>query len=458
MSGVVSRWTEQNIDILIACVRGAKTMGEALIHASAALGFEVTFPGAAGALRRSRKLRIGSLLGKLPTQTDEDGPPTLPSVRAPEQLDPESTVELAAFRARQAARQSVAPMAFVPTPPPKEEKPKREPTVEDDLALHRAKIRISDLEDAKKRLLKELDDHKDQIAVMRDLRSARPMGPVTAAKKVGGKQRTGTPVMLCSDWHIEEPVDPAKVNGINEYNLDIAARCINDLADGFEWMMRDTRYDCRSAVVWLGGDLFSGYIHEELTEGNFLSPTQAVLWLQDRIEAMLRKIAATCPNLERIIVPCNDGNHGRMTHKIRVSTRTANSLEWLMYQNLAVRMRDDPRFEFQIAEGEWTFLDLYGDKLAFTHGDSFSYGGGVGGISIPIRRGVARQFAGQKIAKVCMGHFHQRQDFGDIAVNGSLIGPGPYSMRIHAAPEPRQQHWFLWDSERGQALSAPMWL
>jgi hypothetical protein len=59
---------------------------------------------------------------------------------------------------------------------------------------------------------------------------------------------------------------------------------------------------------------------------------------------------------------------------------------------------------------------------------------------------------------VSLGHFHTRQDFGDISINGSMIGVSPYSLRIHAPPEPRQQSWYLIDSERGKCLSAPIWL
>ncbi len=326
------------------------------------------------------------------------------------------------------------------------------------LEEHKLKVQVAAVEGAKRELLKQLADKEEQIASLCELRRQRPLAPIVLKKKVGGMQRQGVPVMLCSDWHIEEPVDPIKVNGINEYNLEIADRCIDKMADAYEWLGRDSRYDMRSGIVWLGGDLYSGYIHEELVEGNSLSPVEAALWLQERVERMLRKIAASCPNLERIIVPCNDGNHGRLTHKIRVSTRTANSLEWLLYQNLAVRMRDDPRFEFQVAEGEWTYVDVFDQTIAFTHGDTFRYQGGVGGISIPLRKGINEMRKYRKITQTCLGHFHQRCDFGDINVNGSMIGVNPYSMHIHAPPEARQQSWFLVDQTRGKALSAPIWL
>ena len=327
----------------------------------------------------------------------------------------------------------------------------------DDREEHRLRTQLRDVESAKKRLLKDLDDREAQIDALRELRAARPLPPIDRRSVVGGKQRQGVPFMLCSDWHVEEPVERAKVNGLNEYNLDIADKCIDALADGYEWMLRDSRFDCRTGVIWLGGDLYSGYIHAELQESCFLSPVQAVVWLQERIERMLRKIAATT-TLERIVVVCNDGNHGRLTMKTRVGTRTANSLEWLLYQTLAARMADDPRFEFQIAEGEYNYLDVFGKTFCFCHGDSFRYMGGVGGLLIPVKRGLNEIRKYRPVDHFALGHFHQRLDLGDIAVNGSLIGIGPYSLSIKASPEAPQQSWFMVDSERGKCLSAPIWM
>lgn len=331
------------------------------------------------------------------------------------------------------------------------------PTTEGQLSTLRLTKKTSSLEAANRRLLEDLAAKGDELDAMRSLQAAKPLPAIEVPKRVGALQRRGVPVMLCSDWHVEEPVDPKKVNGLNEYSPAVAEKCIDKMADAFEWMMRDARYDCREAVIWLGGDLYSGYIHDELVEGNEMSPVEAVIWLQERIEKMLRKIAATCPSLGRIIVPCNDGNHGRLTEKIRVGTRAKNSLEWLLYQNLAVRLRDDDRFQFQIADGEWTFLDVYDRTLGFTHGDSFRYQGGVGGLLIPVRRGLNEMRKYRKISVANMGHFHQRLDLNDIVVNGSMIGINPYSMRIHASPEPRQQAWYMVDSSRGKCLSAPIW-
>jgi hypothetical protein len=190
-------------------------------------------------------------------------------------------------------------------------------------------------------LVAELADTKGQLEMLKALASAKPLR-IDAKKKVGGKQRTANPVMLCSDWHVEELIHPETVNGLNEYNPQIAEKCIDVLADAYGWMMKDARFDVRQGVLWLGGDLYSGYIHEELAEGNAMSPMEVSLWLQVRLERFIRRILAECPTLERLVIVCNDGNHGRMTHKIRVATRTANSIEWLMYQTLARAFQNEP--------------------------------------------------------------------------------------------------------------------
>jgi hypothetical protein len=381
-------------------------------------------------------------------------------------LDVEAERAIAPVDARDTERMPTAPAVDLPddawttppVPPPSRPAKTPEEKTADELRILRLERQNEELDEARKRLLRDIADKQEQIEILKELRAAKPLGPIVAPKKVGGMQRNGVPVMLCSDWHVEEEVDPRTINGLNKYDLDIADACITRMAEAYEWFLRDSRFDCRAGVVWLGGDLISGYIHEELVEGNLLSPVEGVLWLQERIERMLRTIAATCPDLERIIVPCNDGNHGRLTNKIRVSTRTANSIEWLMYKSLAAKMADDPRFEFDVADGEWTFVEVFGKTLGFTHGDSFAYGGGVGGISIPIRRGIDRQFQHRTVDYFNLGHFHQRNDFGAITVNGSMIGFNAYAQRLHAKPEPRQQTWFLIDSEHGKSFTAPVWL
>ncbi len=329
-------------------------------------------------------------------------------------------------------------------------------TVKRDVEEHRLRDELESMRREKDEAIKALVDLEKQVEILKGGQFAKSLKPIVAGKRVGATQRRGTPVLMCSDWHVEERVDPKVVNGLNEYDLEIADRCITKLGENFAWLVKNTNFDCREAIIALLGDLFSNHIHEELVETNFLSPVQVTAWLLPRIERMLRQVAKDLPSVERFIVTCNDGNHGRLTKKIRASTRTANSLEWLLYFNLADRMKDDPRFQFQIADGVWNYVDVYDRTFGFTHGDCYRYLGGVGGLLIPVRRGLNEDRKYRRVDHVSMGHFHTRLDLSDVSVNGSMIGITAYSMQHHYPPEPRQQSFFMIDSEYGKTISAPV--
>jgi len=82
--------------------------------------------------------------------------------------------------------------------------------------------------------------------------------------------------ILASDWHVEERVRADTIHGLNEFNIEIARqRAINFFSNSVELLKRES---VDVVVLALLGDFISGYIHEELEEGNNMSPTQA-LWL-----------------------------------------------------------------------------------------------------------------------------------------------------------------------------------
>ena len=160
--------------------------------------------------------------------------------------------------------------------------------------------------------------------------------------------------------------------------------------------------------------------------------------------------------LERLVIPCNDGNHGRLTEKTRSATRKENSLEWLLYIGLQREFARDPRVQFQIADGTQLFLDVYGRTIRFTHGDSVKYGGGIGGITIPIYKALARWDTVRHADLTIMGHFHQRISLSDLIVNGSLIGYSPYAMDIGARFEPPAQEFSMLEPVRFRSASIPL--
>ena len=111
--------------------------------------------------------------------------------------------------------------------------------------------------------------------------------------------------------------------------------------------------------------------------------------------------------------------------KPRIATGSDNSFEHLLYLFLADALEDEPRVRFVVAKGEHLILPVYGRDVRMMHGDGIRYEGGVGGIMIPLNRGIMRLDRGRPCAVTAMGHHHAYLDAGRATVNGSVVGTPP---------------------------------
>lgn len=315
-----------------------------------------------------------------------------------------------------------------------------------------------------KKIIKQLIEQVRQAKARQsflDVVSSYKDPPKILPREKNSGVREMTAVCLMSDLHVEEPVSPESVAYRNEYNMDIADIRLNRLFQGIIWNVEHHRSSkkvaIRDLVLWLGGDFISGFIHPELVEHNTLSPIETVRWLLPRLKNGIKTVLESL-QLERIIIPCSFGNHGRTTDKPRISTGYANSYEWLMYHSLADAFESDPRVTFEITPSAHQYVEVYNFTLHFHHGDDLKYQGGVGGLGIPLLKAVAAWDTIKRADYHHIGHFHQLRDYGRAIANGSLIGYGPYSQRIRADFEAPAQAFYLLDSKRGKCMLTPIWV
>jgi hypothetical protein len=88
-----------------------------------------------------------------------------------------------------------------------------------------------------------------------------------------------------------------------------------------------------------------------------------------------------------------------------------------------------------------------------------NYGGGVGGITIPVNKSIAQWNKAHRVDLDVFGHFHTRFDGGNFIANGSLIGYNPFSIAIKASFERPSQTFFLVNREYGEkTLVAPIFV
>lgn len=253
------------------------------------------------------------------------------------------------------------------------------------------------------------------------------------AHKAGKNDSFSVPVFLWSDWHVEEEIKTQQVRGKNAFNLEIADQRIQRLGNkSVEYALsRKSETDIPEAVIWLGGDFMSGYIHEELMTVNQLSPPDAILWVKARLTALIIHVAQNFP---KVRVVCNVGNHGRTTKKMWQHNGQRNSYEWLMYHVIADEMRASKinNVEFFIPESYFAEFSIFETSVRTHHGDAVMYQGGVGGPSIPINKAIAAWDVAEQVDIDYFGHLHTFIDHHRWCMNGSLIGYSPYSVSIKA--------------------------
>lgn len=263
-----------------------------------------------------------------------------------------------------------------------------------------------------------------------------------------------TALLAWNDWHIGELVTREQTNQLNEYSLEIADARVRSLLLHEQKMLELSRgiTDIRDGVLWLGGDLITGYLHDDQRESNSLSPVEEVAWVIDRVVGAIEFLLKEC-DLRSLRVVCSYGNHGRTTQKMRVGTRAENSFEWLAYQQIARYFAKNSRVHFSIPRAYLAYVDIQGWTVRLHHGDEIKYGGGIGGVQVPIARKVASWNKSRNALFDVIAHFHQNLELDWLTISNCLIGYSAYAVAIGAAYSPPSQSLIVVDKEHGKILS-----
>ncbi len=277
-------------------------------------------------------------------------------------------------------------------------------------------------------------------------------------KPTRGRKSEAIAFMVCSDWHVDEVVKPLMVNNLNKYNPKIATK----RADAFfrnglklvDICQKDV--EINRIVIPILGDMISGNIHEELAENSSMLPMEAIQFVKELLTSGIKFLIKN--SNKKLTFVCHCGNHSRITKTARHSTEVGNSLEYLLYHNLKDYFRKEKRIEFLISPSYHSYLKIFGKTIRFHHGHAMRYGGGVGGIYIPVNKAIAQWNKLRWADLEVFAHFHQMRDGGNFICNGSLVGYNPYALSIKADFEQPKQVFFIWDRKRGKTITAPILL
>lgn len=300
------------------------------------------------------------------------------------------------------------------------------------------------------RRVERLELERDAVIALQEVQ------PCVIEERYGSGTSEATIVVLASDWHLEELVDPRTVNGLNAFNLETAEQRIETFFQATVRLTRLLQQDVKieTAIVGLLGDFISGDIHEEIAEVCQLPPTEAIVFAQSKLIGGIEFLLEHT-KLE-LHFQCHSGNHGRTTKTTRFATENGHSLEYLLYRHLAAYFRSEERVSFEVAEGPHSYATVYGKRLRFQHGHMIKYNGGVGGIYIPTNKAIAQWNKGQHADLDLFGHFHQQVDGNEFMCNGSLIGYNSFAMSIKAPFDEPKQTLLMIDAKRGRTCTWPI--
>ena len=335
-------------------------------------------------------------------------------------------------------------------------------TPAEKLAMEQAK-QVAKSNDGSKVLgeaVKKIAALENEKAAILNLKDRTPQLTAIDPQKPSGDSES-VAFMIMSDWHSEEEVLPGQVGGLNTHNLSIGARRAENAWRGcqrfYDIFKRDTHIG--TIVLGLLGDFITNSIHEDGAESNLLAPSDAIYRVQNLLLSGIRFLLDN--TTADLLIVCHSGNHGRTTKEQRIATETGNSLEQYLYYNMRDQLANEPRVKFQIAEGYHSYVRLFDNKyvVRFHHGHGMNYGGGIGGIMIPVQKAINQWNKGVRADLDVFGHFHTRLDGGNFVANGSLIGYNAYALRIKADFERPSQTFFLVNKKyRSKGVVTPIFV
>lgn len=319
--------------------------------------------------------------------------------------------------------------------------------LEDDYNAITKKEKNLSLEKRYKEALKEIAKLKDFIEVKNKTLNHHGTYVYKSNKKFNKPHVVA--VAPFSDVHAGKVVTLEETFGLNEYNIDICEKRLNCYFNSLVKLI--TQHEQNTIVDKLIfapiGDLIDGYIHEEQMMQNELSSIEATIWMKDRliagIEFLLSKL-----DIPLIEIPFVTGNHSRNTEKMYFSKVTETSYETIIADALIKHFEHNERVKIHFNKSNIVFIEnVFGKTLRFEHGHSIKFAGGIGGVTVPIIKAIAKDQVAKKYDCLIIGHFHQQFYGGRFVINGSIIGYDKYAIDHHFEYEEPKQAFFLIDDE-----------
>lgn len=318
--------------------------------------------------------------------------------------------------------------------------------------LKRTKLETNRLKDAFVEYSKVYDLVNEAIT------SFTPVETMPLSLRIGNYHEEREAILVISDVHLQEVVEPMQMMGINEYNTEIALERLAYLFERATEQCRDL--GITRITVALGGDLIGGTIHEELIRSSDISAVKAIMVMSDFLATEIRELKKY---FSYVSVQGVVGNHGRiLAGKPYFNDYVKWNWETLILTWIKDRLEGVVDF-ISFPESVFCLFDVLGNKFLLTHGHTFG-GGGNGYQTFP--NGISKNASklqgvidnnsqaccdyfgvdNTKIDYFIIGHYHNAGSMLSfyrnipVYINGSVKGADAFSLqKMSAGSKPSQK-------------------
>lgn len=261
------------------------------------------------------------------------------------------------------------------------------------------------------------------------------------------------PVLLCSDFHYGENVNPNEVPDGNCYSPNVANTRWDRLINRTIQKTRTKGKPVKGMVVCFLGDDVSGDIHDELKETNNKTPLDACL---DVAGQKIKMLEAFQKEYGQVWVISVMGNHGRTNKKPQSKGLAEHNYDSLITAIVERHFKSNNKITFYTPKSGEAYFELYGYNFLVTHGDRIGSRGGQGfiGCSATIARGqqkTRQAYAqiGKPVDWLLIGHFHTPMLLEHTIANGTTVGYSQYARDLRLEPSFPSQTLFFVDDKYG---------
>jgi hypothetical protein len=328
----------------------------------------------------------------------------------------------------------------------------------DDLRLLAA--RKLEVEELRRSERMRVSGAKEQILEQRivdafteQMRDFRPPASVAPPPPPADPGESLTAVLVVSDAHIGQIVDPDEVEGLGGYNPAVALARIRLLEERTVGILR-SKPSLERLLVLFGGDIVHGNLGHSLEEE--VSPIAAQVDLA--LNVFFQFLVGLSQVVPQVEVHGVVGNHGRWpgSRKMPSSVRYSN-LDGIFYGALASALRFSkiPSISFEERLSSRRLIEVGETTIQLQHGDEVRGGGFcTGGMNREVTNSSLRNLQVGRRAPTyfVMGDKHSSASLpygrGAFIVNGSFVGADPFGLNF--VPSPPSQTLFFLHPEEGK--------